>query len=681
MSAAAAAGALERSRRRVLDAVGSAADPVLVSVADGPAGALALAGARALLASLAPREVDAAALAGDGGELALLVGADDRGRGGRLARALGVAAQRFERLVVLPSTFHAHDDALLDALAGSAATAFAGDPLSLAAIADRCDARRAHDCVLYADYGGPHGEGAGALDARGDALDALDLPAWLGALASHELIRADRVPVLIAAARLGRRVEYPAGADGRLEWTASHPLAGDRVAAVGDPALTTPARPAAAPLDPAALETLHRLEAAARAQPPPRGAGAARVTAIVLTRDRPAFVRRALDSLAGAAQPPDVLVIDNASAPAGARALAVECAARPGTTLQRSERNLGCAGGRRLGVERSVGELVLFLDDDAELLPGALEHLVGDLDAHPDAGAVAATVVTPDGLISHSGGSFAVSGGVAWFALTGSGRPFTATALPPTGPADWVPGTATLVRRSLLEAFPLDERMAAYYEDNEWCYRVSRGRAGAFRRSREALALHHLTPKRPDGPSFDARSLAVELLAAQARFHDRHGLLLAPWLFHLVPELTARDGTRDLAGARVLMDLVSARGTDWTFAALMRGDLDGLLQAHARDVELSTVRLLEERARSDRDATLRALGAMRERLAHAADELERAHGQVAWLERYSAGQDEQIAWLRQRSETLTAIEEGGWWRLRGRLLPLLRVAARLRGRR
>lgn len=38
----------------------------------------------------------------------------------------------------------------------------------------------------------------------------------------------------------------------------------------------------------------------------------------------------------------------------------------------------------------------------------------------------------------------------------------------------------------------------------------------------------------------------------------------------------------------------------------------------------------------------------------------------------------EIGWLRQRAETLARVEAGGWWRLRGRLAPLLAPASRLR---
>jgi hypothetical protein len=202
--------------------------------------------------------------------------------------------------------------------------------------------------------------------------------------------------------------------------------------------------------------------------------------------------------------------------------------------------------------------------------------------------------------------------------------------------------------------------MAAYFEDNEWCYRVSRERPASFRRSREALVFHQLARKRPPDRSFAASIRTVELLRAHARFYERHGVLMTPWLFDLLPELRDdADGTCDYPGARVLMELLLAKGTDWTAKALANGELTGLLNAHRREAELRRARPV---------------------LAWAPAEVDRLRGREAELERT-------IAYLATRNETLTRVEQGGWWRLRGRLLrviglrePLLRALGRLTGR-
>ena len=165
-----------------------------------------------------------------------------------------------------------------------------------------------------------------------------------------------------------------------------------------------------------------------------------------------------------------MLVIDNNSSRAASAELAEGCAARDGVTLHRSDRNLGCAGGRRLGVELTAGELVVFLDDDAEFQPGAVDLLHADMTAHPDVAAVTATVTLPNGATHHSGGSLRISRAAAEFGLIGYGC--APADLPPSGEAGWVPGSAVMIRRKVLTRFPIDSRMRAYYEDNEWCYRV-----------------------------------------------------------------------------------------------------------------------------------------------------------------------------------------------------------------
>jgi glycosyltransferase involved in cell wall biosynthesis/GT2 family glycosyltransferase len=394
-------------------------------------------------------------------------------------------------------------------------------------------------------------------------------------------------------------------------------------------------------LDPVAHGSLRRISESARAAPPrSNGTNHPRVTAVVLTQNRPELLRGALDSLAGASVQTDVIVIDDASTPEAARRVVAECAGRPRVRLHRSDHPQGCAAGRRLGVELAEGELILFLDDDAELMPGALEHLCAELEAHPHADAVTATVVSSNGQVLHSGGSVNVRDGVATYALIGADAPFADNRLPPSGTVAWVPGTAALIRREVLEEFPMDAGMVGYYEDNEWSYRVRAQRDGEFRRSREALVLHHLVPKRFDWADPQARSRWAAWLASHARFYEQHGVLVAPWFFDLFPEMRADDGSCDYAGARLLLELTIAKGAEWVVRARGDGELDDLLNARRNRIDRAEL------------ASLRA-----------------AVG--------PGGQT--LAFLRRRHEALSAIEQGGWWRLRARILPLLRAASKLRG--
>lgn len=417
-------------------------------------------------------------------------------------------------------------------------------------------------------------------------------------------------------------------------------------------------------LDPAAGEPLRRLTGAAReTRPPVRAKTTPRIAAIVLTHDRPELLARSLDSLEESRPPVDTLVIDNASTPAVRRRVSAVCAGRRRVRLRHSAVNLGTAAGRRLGLELSGSDLVLFLDDDAELLPGALEHLSGELDDHPSAGAVSATVVSSDGLVLHSGGSFDRADGVVTFGLIGCGARFEPEAVPASGEAGWVPGTAALVRRGLLDEFPIDERMTAYFEDNEWGYRVACARPGSFRRSREALAFHHQTASPALDPSWPGIVRRVDLLSAAARFYERHGALLAPPVFELLPELRAADGTYDMGSARTLMELIVARGPEWTAGAWARGDLRNLVEGYS-----ATRTAYAELGRTQAD------------LQHTRAKLERAETELEQLRHAVAAQEQTLSYLRVRHEILCKIEEGGWWRLRGRVLPLIKAAGAVRRR-
>ena len=160
-----------------------------------------------------------------------------------------------------------------------------------------------------------------------------------------------------------------------------------------------------------------------RAVSPPSRNGhypTAAVTAVILTRDRPEPALRTVESVRRSTRPARVVVIDNNSSLTAAAELRRALSGYEDVSLWRSDRNLGCAGGRQLSTELTDSPFLLLLDDDAELAPDALHFLVAELDAHPDVLAVTATVATPDGVVHHSGGWVEIKDGVAEFTLLGA---------------------------------------------------------------------------------------------------------------------------------------------------------------------------------------------------------------------------------------------------------------------
>ena len=679
---------LERSQRLILDSVGLSADLVLVACGRLVADELSVAGAHELLSGTTYRQIGLDELSKARGEVALLLGGGfSRNDHEIMPRALAIAELRFQRVIVLPTSFDPSDETVHGALARSGATIFAREPDSLRQIAELCDARLAHDCSFFFDFASYRRTGSGALNAFGAppsgsadnddiSVTAPDLAEWLELVASHETVRTDRAQVMIAAALMGKRVEYASGAEPGLESIARHALS-DRAVTPIAPA-TGPQPLVSASFGPGTDATVRQLRDAALAAEPPSRESTARVTAVVLTRDRPQVLLRALESVEDSGVAVHTLVIDNNSAPAAARDVAAICEARANTELKRSERNLGCAGGRRLGIELADSEFVLFLDDDAELMPGAIDHLLLELERNPDAGAVTATVVRSDGTVLHSGGGMEVTGEIVTFELQCDGVPFSTATVPASGPSGWAPGGAMLARRELLAEFPFDEKMGAYFEDNEWSYRVWRARPNCFRRSREALVVHPVNPKHVPAADFATRSRMVELLASYARFYESHGRLLGPWLFDHVPELRAEDGSLDLPAARLLMELVRAKGADWTLMSWMNGDLEGLLTANRRLVRLEVaeaalgrekVMVEQLRARAGQDAAT---------IARLDERVQRVERSVTWqlFERVRARTFALLGGERSRAVGLLQRT----LRLLGRLLLRGRSAARSHGR-
>jgi hypothetical protein len=217
----------------------------------------------------------------------------------------------------------------------------------------------------------------------------------------------------------------------------------------------------------------------------------------------------------------------------------------------------------------------------------------------------------------------------------------------------------------------IDDGMAAYYEDNDWCYRVDQLRPGSFRRCREALVLHHHDTEAQSRPGlgFVERYEAVHRLAAQAHFFNVHGLLLDMHLVDVLPALRRPDGRTDLAAGRLLMELILARGVDWTVMEWMNGGLapllDGGHEESARRGAQATELQVQSGAREAHVGELEAGIAM---LQARVQGLEHEHRRAA----------EQLTVLQERHLTLCRVEAGGWWRLRSHLLPLLRVASWIR---
>jgi len=675
--------ALARSRCELLAALGT--EPAGFTYVRGVGNRgdeLIQAGTRRLLAGLDYREIGFEEVAAAGGELAVISGGGAWCRWFHeiMPRVLALAEMRFARVVVLPSSFDPSEETVRDVLGRSRAVVFARERESWRQIRGLCDARLAHDCAFFFDYTPFAASGDGVLHAyRTDreASSAFPVPAdnvdisallptlrsWLQRIASAALVRTDRAHVMIAAALLGKEVEYRASAYHKVPAIAEFALAGFAVRSAPPPPPSSPAAPsfpcpparrggAAArdrpemepelvpepEIEPGPLRALRR-ELVARgeaglAQLPRRlldGGGEPRVTVVVLSWNQAARTRAALASLREHVRiPVRLLAIDNNSAPPERQAVRRSCQAY-GAELVELERNLGCGGGRQVGVERAATEYVMFLDNDAEVFPGTVEHLVHALDGDPAAVACGGNLILPDGRVQLCGGDYRDDGVVLSPVPMGRGLRHDDPGLGSSGPCRWLSGALLLARRAAFASCPLAGEMA-YFEDNEWSVRVQARWPGSLRRAVEALGLHHQQEKARRGSGLVGIGDALPFLAAMARFYQLHGRILDS-LFGFVPELTSPSGQQDVVAARLLLDLIAARGVDWTLLHWLNGGLAPLFQAGPRDEvrrALEATRAELAASRAEAHALGADLAAAGERLGQADRQLAAIHGSRLW---------------------------------------------------
>jgi N-acetylglucosaminyl-diphospho-decaprenol L-rhamnosyltransferase len=99
------------------------------------------------------------------------------------------------------------------------------------------------------------------------------------------------------------------------------------------------------------------------------------------------------------ATPYEAIVVDDGSGDGTADAVRERF---PAARLVAKPRNEGLVAGRNSALPLIRGRLVLMLDADTEVRPGAVEALAGELEDRPEVGVVGAKLVWPDGSLQLS---------------------------------------------------------------------------------------------------------------------------------------------------------------------------------------------------------------------------------------------------------------------------------------
>ena len=246
---------------------------------------------------------------------------------------------------------------------------------------------------------------------------------------------------------------------------------------------------------------------------------------VIVSFNTRADLERCLETLL--ADPPgvphEIVVVDNASHDGSPGAV---MARWPSIRVLPQSRNLGFAGANNVGIRATSGELVLLLNSDTLVPPGAVAGLIASLRARPGVAVAGPRLVDGAGRPELSFGPmispFAELRQKLVIRLHQRGfRPASRYVDRLTSAerlVDWVSGAALLVYRRDAEAVGLlDERYFLYTEDVDFCAAIrARGRSILFT---PAVTITHLR-----GRSRATAPLAMHTAyrRSQIAFYEKH---------------------------------------------------------------------------------------------------------------------------------------------------------------
>ncbi|MFQ5706460.1 MAG: glycosyltransferase family 2 protein [bacterium] len=228
----------------------------------------------------------------------------------------------------------------------------------------------------------------------------------------------------------------------------------------------------------------------------------------------------------------ETIVVDNGSSDGTAE---VVKARFPDVLCIQAGQNLGFAAATNIGLLKSVGEYIILLNPDTQLLNNALFILVEFLRNHREAGAVGGLLMQDETTPQRTYSLANPSVSQAFFDTTGLSKWFYGK-VPSMGiipdekkfqnkKVTYIPGADLMFRRSELERVGLmDERFFMFGEDCDWCLRLNRETGLGVYFVPAARIRHEL------GGSAGKRSIIRARMAMKSQFrfiNKHHGLFKA----------------------------------------------------------------------------------------------------------------------------------------------------------
>ncbi len=246
-----------------------------------------------------------------------------------------------------------------------------------------------------------------------------------------------------------------------------------------------------------------------------------------------------LDALRSLARDPDVdwdvVVVDNASVDGSAERVA---AIAPGARLIRNAANVGFGTAVNQGVAATTAPLVLLINPDCTIEPGAMDTLIGVLGWDPTCAVVGPKTLDPDGTVQGSarGDPDMLTGLFGRTAMLRRLFPDSAAAkrnvvsldqgaaTDDSRVVDWLSGACMLLRRAAFEQVGgFDQRYFLYWEDADLCRRL-RGSGFNVRYVPAAKAVHQV-----GASSKTARGASIRAFHASAYLYYATHVATRAW--------------------------------------------------------------------------------------------------------------------------------------------------------
>jgi GT2 family glycosyltransferase len=194
-----------------------------------------------------------------------------------------------------------------------------------------------------------------------------------------------------------------------------------------------------------------------------------KVSIVVLSLNGEKVIAQCLSSLEKTEYPNlEILVVNNGSSDKTPEIVSTQF---PKVRLINLPNNLGFAGGNKVGILESTGDVVILLNDDTTVEPNWVSEIVKEMEKHYRIGIAGCKIYYPDGKILQHAGGYINNHGLSNH--YGKGELDTGK-YDTVRDVDYIMGAAFVIQREVIKKLGLLDTNyhPIYFEETDYCYRA-----------------------------------------------------------------------------------------------------------------------------------------------------------------------------------------------------------------